>query len=175
MPRVRQWLARRIRRGAEMVLMLVPLLLLLVGSCKTADLPNAYGGTAGAEQLRLALFPDRVRVRDSALYRPARGYVQRAQTYVSAAPQTLPLLTAREIGYIFGAPKWQRKDSVAKASVWQYSAGECVVDFYFYDDAAPAGAAAQPAVSYADVRQRRDAQPLSGEAESDCLRAVMKI
>ncbi len=171
--RGQQWLLRRLRRAAELVLTIVPLMLLLVGSCKTADLPGAYGGSAGADQFRIALFPDQVRVKDSEMYKPARGYVQRARTYVSGAPETLEMLTAREVTYLFGAPQWQRKDAVAKANVWQYSNGECVVDFYFYEDAT--GAAEQPAVSYADVRQRDDAHQLSGDAESDCLRAVMKI
>ncbi len=160
------------------MLTLVPLMMLLVGSCKTADLPSAYGTAGGADQLRIALFPDQVRVKDTALYKPARGYVQRAQTYVSGAPETLEMLTAREVGYLFGEPQFQRKDSVAKAQVWQYSHGECVVDFYFYDDVATATdeAAVQPAaVSYADVRQRSDAHRLSGDAKTDCLRAVMKI
>ena len=170
--RAQGWVASRLRRGAELVLTIVPLMLLLVGSCKTADLPGAYGGSAGADQFRIALFPDQVRVKDSEMYKPARGYVQRAQTYVSGAPETLEMLTAREVSYLFGEPKFQRKDAIAKASVWQYSHGECVVDFYFYDDA---GNAAQPAVSYADVRQRNDAHQLSGDAETDCLRAVMKI
>lgn len=174
--RGQRWLARRAKRGAELVLTLVPLLLLLVGSCKTADLPDAYGKKASAEQLRIALFPDQVRVKDTALYKPARGYVQRAQGYVADVPETLEKLTAREIGYIFGTPQWQRKDGIAKANVWQYSTGECVVDFYFYGDTAENVAAeAQPVVSYADVRQRSDAHPLKGDAESDCLRAVMKI
>ena len=155
------------------MLTLVPLMMLLVGSCKTADLPSAYGTAGGADQLRIALFPDQVRVKDAALYKPARGYVQRAQTYVSGAPETLEMLTAREVGYLFGEPHFQRKDSVAKAQVWQYSQGECVVDFYFYDEAE---ASVQPAaVSYADVRQRSDAHRLSGDAKTDCLRAVMKI
>lgn len=170
--RGQRWLVRRLKRATELMLTLVPLMLLLVGSCKTADLPGAYGGSAGADQFRIALFPDQVRVKDSALYKPARGYVQRARTYVSGAPDTLEMLTAREVGYLFGEPQWQRKDAVAKANVWQYSNGECVVDFYFYDDAASETA---PAVSYADVRQRSDAHALSGDAESDCLRAVMKI
>ena len=167
----RAWLAGRVKRGAEVVLTLVPLLLLLVGSCKTAELPGAYGSAAGADQFRVALFPDQVRIKDGERYKPARGYVQRAQTYVSGAPETLEMLTAREVGYLFGKPQWQRKDMAAKANVWQYTDGECVVDFYFYD----APVIGQPAVSYADVRQRRDATPLDGAAESDCLRAVMKI
>ena len=169
MQRGQRWLVHRIARGAELMLTLVPLLMLLVGSCKTADLPGAYGGSAGADQFRLALFPDQVRVKDTDLYKPARGYVQRAQTYVSGTPDTLEMLTAREVSYLFGKPQWQRKDMVAKANVWQYSNNECVVDLYFYDGGA------QPTVSYADVRQRHNARPLAGDAETNCLRAVMKI
>ncbi len=167
-----RWLVARVRRVAQIGLTLVPLLLLLVGSCKTAELPGAYGGANGADQFRVALFPDQVRVKDSELYKPARGYVHRAQTYVSGTSETLEMLTAREIGYLFGAPQWQRKDAVAKANVWQYSNGECVVDFYFYDTV-DGGTA--PDVSYADVRQRNSADHLSGDAKANCLRAVMKI
>lgn len=151
------------------VLVLMPLLMLLVGSCKTAELPGAYGSNAAPDQFRLALFPDQVRVKDATLYKPARGYVLRAQTYVASAPETLEKLTAREVDYLYGAPAWARKDTVAGANVWQYRQEDCVVDFYFYGDTD-----GRPAVSYADVRQRHDATPLQGDAQSGCLKAVMQ-
>lgn len=154
--------------AASIALGLMPLLMLLVGSCKTAELPGAYGSNAAPEQFRVALFPDQVRVKDAARYTPARGYVQRAQTYVAGAPETLELLTAREIGYLFGKPAWQRHDAATR--VWQYSEGDCVVDFYFYG----ADAAAAPAVSYADVRARGTAEPLQGDAARGCLASVMR-
>lgn len=154
--------------AATVALVLMPLLMLLVGSCKTAELPGAYGSNAAPEQFRVALFPDQVRVKDAALYAPARGYVHRAQTYVAGAPETLELLTAREVGYLFGKPQWQRHDAAAK--VWQYSHGDCVVDFYFYN----AAAGDAPAVSFADVRARDTAEPLEGDAQRGCLSAVMQ-
>lgn len=159
---------RRLGRAASTALALTPLLVLLVGSCKTAELPGSYGSNAGPEQFRVALFPDQVRVKDEALYKPARGYVQRAQTYVAGAPETLSMLTAREVSYLFGQPQWERRD--ASAHVWQYSQGNCVVDFYFYGNPD----AERPEVNYADVRDRATAEPLQGDAQRGCLRSVMR-
>lgn len=146
-----------------------PLVMLLVGSCKEADLPGAYGSNASPAQFRLALFPDQLRAKDKDSYRPARGYILRAQTYVAGAPESLDKLTLREIDYLFGKPVWARKDVIANARVLQYGQKDCVVDFYFYDDAT-----ATPAVSYADVRRRHSARALDGAAQADCLKAVMQ-
>lgn len=157
-------------RGAARALMLfAPLVMLLVGSCKEADLPGAYGSNASPEQFRVALFPDQVRADDKNAYRPARGYVLRAQTYVADTPENLGKLTLREIDYLFGQPGWARHDAIANAKVWQYSEGDCVVDFYFYDTSRAA-----PAVSYADVRRRNTARPLDGDDQAACLKSIMR-
>jgi hypothetical protein len=130
------------RRAVHIIVAILPLMMLLVGSCRTEDMPATYGSNAGAEQFRLALFPDRVHDASND-YRPAAGYVSRARTFVSGAPELLLRLTDREIEYMFGKPDMQRRD--ADARIWQYRAGDCVVDFYFY------GADKTP-VSYVDAR-----------------------
>jgi hypothetical protein len=157
------------RAAVRLAMVAAPLLMLLVGSCKTAELPGAYGSNAAPDQFRLALFPDQLRAAHAEDYRPARGYVARAQTYVAGAPETLELLTAREVGYLFGEPAWSRKDAVAGAHVWQYRQDDCVVDFYFYGDSA-----AQPAVSHADVRRRQGGGRLDGADRGQCLQSLMR-
>jgi hypothetical protein len=141
-------LRRNARRIAHIAVALLPLMVLLVGSCKTSGLAGAYGGNTGPEQFRIALFPDSVNA-DAAHYVPAAGYVSRAQTYIKGDPASLKLLTAQEVSYLFGAPAMRRHD--ADAQVWQYKTSACIVDFYFYQD--PAHTAQRP-VSYVDVRPK---------------------
>lgn len=131
------------RRIVRIVIAFIPLIMLLVGSCKTSEMPGAYGSNAGAEQFRIALFPDRVNFEGSD-YKPAAGYVSRAQTYIEGDPAALMRLTEAEVGYLFGQPTQKRRD--ADAQIWQYKTEACVVDFYFYgqDDGRP--------VSYIDYR-----------------------
>jgi len=145
---------RNARRITRLVLALIPLAVLLVSSCKTAD--TSAAASSAAEQFRAALFPGMAQAAPSA--RPARGYLERARTYIASAPDSLQLLTAREIGYLFGKPAFVRND--AQARVWQYRSDACIVDFYLYgksvEDSAvayvdarpegtiPAGAAARP-------------------------------
>ncbi len=170
-------LARRnTRRLIHLVLTLLPLMALLVGSCETSQLPWVYSNQAAPEQLRTALFPDRINFR-GAHYYPAAGYVARAQTFVVGQPESLMMLTQQEIGYLFGKPTLHRQD--ADAEVWQYKAGGCVVDFYFYD----AGSARnQSKLSYVDVRTKEElipgsalrSVPVSSSERSDCLHDVMK-
>lgn len=136
--------ARKIRGVFSIFVALIPLAMLLVGSCKTAEMPGAYGGNSGDAQFRTALFPDRVHA-VAGEYKPAAGYVSRARKYVSAAPESLTRLTVEEVTYLFGKPTMKRRD--AEALVWQYKARGCVVDFYFYQE----GPAPAP-VSYVDFR-----------------------
>lgn len=136
--------ARKIRGVISILVALIPLAMLLVGSCKTAEMPGAYGSNAGDVQFRTALFPDKVKA-VTGEYKPAAGYVSRALKYVSYAPESLNRLTSEEISYLFGKPSMERRD--AEALVWQYKTRDCVVDFYFYRD----GETAAP-VSYVDFR-----------------------
>lgn len=120
---------RNARRIAGLFIALLPLMVLLVGSCKTADVQGANLGTTGAERVRMAFFPDRVNFRGVEYY-PAEGYIARAQKYVAGEPKVLDALTEEEVGYLFGKPALTRHDADAK--VMQYKADACVVDFYFY-------------------------------------------
>jgi len=151
---------RNARRIARLALALLPLMVLLVGSCKTSGLANAYGGNGSPQQLRAALFPDSVNA-DAAHYIPAAGYVSRAQDYIKGAPEALKLLTEQEVAYLFGKPSLQRRD--ADARVWQYKTGACVVDFYFYG--------AQKQVSYIDVRVQ-GAMPASALPEKTRAKCI---
>jgi hypothetical protein len=160
---------KNLRRFLSLLLALGPVAMLLVGSCKTAELPGAYGSSAGSEQFRTALFPDRVNFKGIDYY-PAEGYISRAQKYVAGTPDTLTMLTMREITYLFGAPALKRTDS--SAEVWQYRGKSCVVDFYFYHQP---GTRDEDRVAYADVRYKnaRDAQGLPRRAQTDCLEKVI--
>ena len=164
------------RRLTHLVVALLPLLVLLVGSCKTMQLPQGYtGNAAGPEQLREALFPDRANFH-GAHYYPAAGYVSQAQTFIAGQPQSLMMLSQQEIGYLFGKPTLHRQD--ADAEVWQYKAGGCVVDFYFYHQD---GSRDLSQISYIDFRMKDELipgskareNPISTREKSDCLHDVM--
>ena len=136
----------------------LPLMLLLVGSCKIEDLPGAYGGAGSPQAFRIALFPDQLKAWGQPDYRPARGYIERAQRYIAGNPKALEMLSARELVYVMGEPARKRRD--ADARVWQYKTAGCVVDVYFYGDTSgPAPAR----VAHADIRGAKD----------DCLRHMM--
>lgn len=144
------------RRLTRMVVTLVPLVMLLVGSCKTADMPGAYGSNNGREQFRMALFPDRVNFK-GVNYHPAQGYISRAREFVADAPDTMKLLTDEEVGYIMGAPAMQRRDAGVNAKVWQYRTDSCIVDVFFYDGN----------VSYVDMRAKQDGDVKAGSSLGD--------
>jgi hypothetical protein len=143
---------RNAARITRIGLTLVPLMMLLVGSCKTesAEL-NAM--QAGVDYVRSALFPDRALARDAG-YTPAAGYVARAQSYVSGDPSVLTRLTQQEIVYMYGKPTMERRD--ADARIWQYRGDGCVVDFYFYDDKSHPN---ESSVAYVDYRLKGDLVP----------------
>ena len=147
----------------NLTLTVIPLLALLVGSCKTSELPVAYNNAD--MPLRAALFPDRP-VDTAALegYTPAAGYVDGARAFVQSAPEVLTRLSQQEVAYLFGTPAVERHD--ADARIWQYSHGGCVVDFYFYADS---GAA--PAVSFVDYRLQ-GRERATGSAQGDCLKKI---
>jgi len=158
---------RNSRRIARLAVALLPLMALLVGSCKTSQLPWSYGSNAGPEQFRIALFPDRVNYH-GAHYYPAAGYISSARNFVENAPPALMMLTREEIGYIFGKPTLHRQD--ADAEVWQYKTSACVVDFYFYG---------KNQLSYLDVRPGQQVAggpvrttPASEHEISKCLHDV---
>jgi hypothetical protein len=156
---------RNARRITRLAVALLPLMALLVGSCKTAEQPQAYNGSIGPEQFRGVLFPDRAGFQ-GANYSPAAGYVSAARGFVEDTPPALMMLTRQEIGYLYGRPALQRQD--ADAEVWQYKTGACVVDFYFYGP---------DKLSYIDVRLKEDdmtfrAIPASARERSGCLHDV---
>lgn len=143
---------RNANRLARVLLTLLPLMLLLVGSCKTsAEAASVFGDPQS--QVRYALFPDRLSKPQGA-YQPARGYVVRAQKYVVGAPQSLMQLTEQELTFIFGKPALERRD--ADARIWQYKTEACVVDFYFYQED---GVAAGHTVSHVDYRMKEHLVP----------------
>jgi hypothetical protein len=166
---------RNARRLTRLVVVLLPLMVLLVGSCKTEQASSAYAGNGKPEQFRMALFPDRANFHGVS-YTPAAGYVSRAQTLIASQPQSLTMLTQKEIGYLFGKPTLHRQD--ADAEVWQYKTSGCVVDFYFYNDGQARG---QANPSYVDMRMKDElipgsaprSTPPSSSEKSDCLQGAM--
>lgn len=156
---------RNARRIVSLMIALLPLLMLLVGSCRTSQMTyltdNAY---ESAERFQAALFPDRANFQ-GVNYSPAAGYVAQARKFIEQAPQTMMLLTRKEIGYVFGKPDLQRRD--ADAEVWQYKAAGCVVNFYFYGD--------KP-MSFADIRLTESnllvRERPSLTQQSSCLHAI---
>src|ERR1700748_1366923 len=73
---------RNARRITNLVITLVPLMALLVGSCKTSQTTSTiYSVVTSAERLQTALFPDRVNYH-GAHYVPAAGYVDQARDFV---------------------------------------------------------------------------------------------
>lgn len=164
-----------LRRLARLAVALLPLVVLLVGSCKTPDAPNA-SLTSRSEQLRNALFPDRASHMSDARYTPAAGYISQARNFIADEPQSLMMLTQQEIRYLFGKPTLRRQD--ADAEVWQYKANGCVVDFYFYDEQGRTG---QNQTSYVDFRMQDELvpgsaariQPISTGEKTDCLHSVL--
>lgn len=153
------------RRITHLAVALLPLIMLLVGSCKTSQLPAAYGSNAGPDQFRIALFPDRVNFKGLGYY-PAEGYISRAQKFVSGDPQSLLMLTGEEISYLFGKPATARHD--AEAEVWQYRTESCVVDFFFYNLSPDEQGKSR--VSYVDVRTKSAASA----SQSQCLEHVIE-
>lgn len=162
---------RNSRRIMRLVVALIPLMVLLVGSCKTSQLPASYGSNAGPDQFRIALFPDRVNFTGLGYY-PAEGYISRAKKYVTGDPETLSMLTEQEIAYIFGRPVMERRD--ADAMVWQYRTAACVVDFYFYDQP---GFESESRVAHVDVRRLDEGKMRfktpSPARKSDCFETVI--
>lgn len=147
---------RNASRIVRTAVALLPLIVLMVSSCKTAETASTL---TPAQQVRQALVPDHAA--------PAQS--GRARAYVAAAPETLTLLTTREIGYLYGRPAFVRKDDGIQ--VWQYKTEGCLIDFYMYGDKTGADA-----VSYVDVR--RDGvlpvgrEPLPAGVRTDCLRGL---
>jgi len=168
---------RNANRIMRLVIAFLPLLMLLVGSCKTSALPGSYGSNAGPEQFRIALFPDRVNFHGGAYY-PAQGYISRARKYVEGVPAVLTQLTEQEIGYLFGAPTVERRD--ADARIWQYRGEACVLDVFFYQEE---GRDKGYNVTYVDFRMKEDLDPAvqaSGIApasagnRSRCIRTLVR-
>ncbi|MBL8712684.1 MAG: hypothetical protein JNM12_07275 [Alphaproteobacteria bacterium] len=164
------WHVRRnARRLSRLMLAMLPLMVLLVGSCKTSEVTDNFAHKNDVTQLRAALFPDRVETPD---YHPAGGYIARAQDFVQSNPAALTKLTEQEIGFLFGKPSMERRD--ADARIWQYKTPSCVMDVFFYGgDQSP--------VSYIDYRIKADleqgsaprTEPLGVRNQSKCLRKIV--
>lgn len=153
------------RRIVHLAIAFLPLMALLVGSCKTSLTPTLAGSAyESAEKFQDTLFPDRAGFH-GVNYTPAAGYVAQARSLVEEQPHTMLLLTRREIGYVFGKPSLRRRD--ADAEVWQYSTDACVVNFYFYGN--------KP-MSFADIRLKDGtklvAERPSMSEQSKCLRDI---
>ena len=170
-------LQKNANRITRLAMTFLPLMFLLVGSCKTAELPGAYGSSAAPEQFRIALFPDSVGY-EGDNYKPAAGYVSRARSFVSGYPDTVTMLTSQEVAVMFGKPTFVRADADAK--IWQYQDKNCVLEFYFYENTA-AGQKQAPAVSFYDVRTKeaitpgmteQGLQPLPKRQKSKCFDRV---
>lgn len=163
------------RRLTRLGFALLPLMMLLVGSCKVSEVTDGFAGKDQTAQFRAALFPDSIAVKGD-FYRPAGGYIVRAQSFVEGEPAALSRLTEKEIGYMFGKPSMERKD--AEARVWQYRTESCAVDFFFYDSGENDG---NP-VTYVDYRLGIDLdpeaapreEPLTERSQSKCLRRIVR-
>lgn len=169
---------RNAARIMRLVVAFLPLMMLLVGSCKTAQVSDAGMHIARQDRLRTALFPDMLLPMEGAHYAPAAGFVSRARDYVEDAPASLTQFTRQDIGFLFGQPTMQRRD--ADAQIWQYKTKSCVVDFYFYGDKGAADAG-DMRVSYVDFRTRDqlfpgslppDGQP-SLRKQSRCVQSIV--
>jgi hypothetical protein len=162
-------------RMTRLGLTLVPLMMLLVGSCKTESASIHDSAQAGVDYLRTALFPDRVLARDAGDYAPAAGYVSRAQDFVAGDPATLMRLTQQEVAYLYGKPTMERRDADAK--IWQYRSRACVVDFYFYEQE---GHETESNVAFVDYRLKSDLvpgtpandNPVTGRHQQRCLKKI---
>ncbi|MEZ0259671.1 MAG: hypothetical protein ACAH80_01590 [Alphaproteobacteria bacterium] len=161
-------------RITRLGLTLVPLMMLLVGSCKTESASVYDGAQAGVDYFRAALFPDRVLARDAS-YEPAAGYVSRAQDFVAGDPATLMRLTEQEVAYLYGKPTMERRDADAK--IWQYRTKACVVDFYFYEQK---GREHESSVAFVDYRLKGDLvpgtpandNPVNSRHQQRCLKKI---
>lgn len=161
-------------RITRLGLTLVPLMMLLVGSCKTESASAFDGAQAGVDYFRTALFPDRVLARDAG-YTPAAGYVSRAQDFVAGDPAALMRLTEQEVTYLYGKPTMERRD--AEAKIWQYRSKACVVDFYFYEQK---GREHESNVAFVDYRLKGDLvpgtpandNPVNSRHQTRCLKKI---
>ena len=165
---------RNTKRISRLLVAFLPMMLLLVGSCKTSEVIENIIGQNRVAQFRAALFPDETLSGDG-VYTPASGVVARARDYVENDPASLMRLTQAEVGYLFGKPTMQRRDADAK--IWQYKTKSCVVDFFFYDDKAIGGDAP---VSYVDFRLKADLEPgsaarMDGVPEGSQTKCLQKI
>ena len=167
-------------RITRILISILPIIVLVVGSCKTSQLPLAYTGQTIPQQFRTALFPANSLIKDktTAQARPHSMYLSRAQTIIKNDPKSLMKLTQKEIGYLFGKPTFSRKDSTAR--VWQYKTTSCVIDFYFYEEGAYQS---ENNISYIDMRFKDELTPgspsrktpISVSEKSSCLNDVVAM
>jgi len=156
------------RRLTRIFVTLVPLMTLLVGSCKTAQLPMAYINKS---------FPTSI-INKGSISTVSQSYSNRTSSgnRITGDSNSLLNLTQKEIGSLFGRPNFSRKDDNAR--VWQYKTSKCVVDFYFYEEV---GSKGNNKISYVDIRFKEElipgsssrAKPASYKEQSNCLNGVV--
>lgn len=142
----------QLRRNARRALFaLVVMSLFLAGSCRLPE-RSAFFSPAGhadserySASVRAQLFSDWGAQSGS----PAEGFLANARAFVSARPDVLADLTAREVSYLFGTPALVRKEG--QATIWQYRGNECTLNVYFDGDQ---GSVAQARVLGFDVWAR---------------------
>ncbi len=163
-------------KTTKKLMCLVPLMALLVGSCKTTELTSLAPVAFDIPQkVVVALLPQKTLIAGNE-QRPNRGHIYRAQNIVTKDPQKLADLTLQEVSYIFGEPTFSRKD--ADARVWQYKTSSCVIDFYFYKDDKKTST---DSVSFVDMRFKEElipgassrTSPASNQEKSGCLTDVV--
>lgn len=165
-------------RSTAFIVLMLPTMALLVGSCKTSDLSSSAYSYQRNLAFKEALFPSSSIIKRSSNNEPARAhrtYVSRARSIIQNNPENLMKLTKQEISFIFGKPTFARKD--AEARVWQYKTNNCVIDFYFYDERNAKNASP---VSYVDMRFKEELYPgsaskgsVSVQEQSKCLQDVV--
>lgn len=165
-------------RSTAFILLMLPTMSLLVGSCKTSDLSSSAYSYQKSMAFKEALFPSSSIIKrnaDDSSTRAHRTYVSRARSIIQKDPESLMKLTKQEISFIFGEPTFARKD--ANARVWQYKTNNCVIDFYFYDER---NAKTASPVSFVDMRFKEELYPgsaskgsVSTQEQSKCLQDVV--
>ena len=164
-------------KATAFILLMLPTISLLVGSCKTSDLSSSAYSYQKNMAFKEALFPSSsiISKADDNEQRAHKTYVSRARSIIQSDPESLSKLTKQEISFIFGKPTFSRKDADAK--VWQYKTNNCVIDFYFYDEA---NSSKYSPVSYVDMRFKEELYPastskgsVSSQEQSKCLHDVV--
>jgi len=148
------------RARARAVGPLVLSLALGLGGCVTTGEPRT---TATGPKSESAAVLDAPSEADRAMAERNSRLARLQQT----TSQSLMGMPGRDVTALLGYPRFVREEQVAR--VWQYAAGECVLDLFLYP------ALAQPAdyeVVHVEARHRRVIAPVSLK---DCFGGVVQI